>query len=242
MERRLAAIMAADVVSYSRLMEVDEAATLVALKAHREELIDPKVAEHMGRVVKLMGDGALIEFPSVVEAVQCALEVQMGLSDRNANIPEDRRIEFRIGVNLGDVIVDGDDIYGDGVNVAARLEALAAPGGICISDVVHQIVDGKLDVRFEDLGKQEIKNISKPVHVYQITMAGWREETNAAISHGNGSRWRWVAGAGIVTFLAVGGLYAWGAFDLGQPNSSAAGCTDHLGLPMAADKCVEIQK
>ncbi len=242
MERRLAAIMAADVVNYSRLMEVDEAGTLAALKAHRKELIDPKVAEHMGRVVKLMGDGALIEFPSVVEAVQCALEVQMGLLDRNANIPEDKRIEFRIGVNLGDIIVDGDDIYGDGVNVAARLEALAAPGGICISDVVHQIVDGKLDVRFEDLGKQEIKNISKPVHVYQITLDGRREETNTAFSRRNHSRWRWVFGVGIITSLAAGGLYAWGAFEFGQSNSSEAGCTDHLGLPLAADKCVEIQE
>jgi adenylate cyclase len=129
-ERRLAAILAADVVGYSRLMGEDETGTLAQLKAHRKDLIDPKIAEHHGRIVKLMGDGALVEFPSVVEAVQCAVEIQPAMAERNAAIPEDRRIEFRLGINVGDIIVEGDDIYGDGVNVAARLEGLAEPGGV----------------------------------------------------------------------------------------------------------------
>ncbi len=239
MERRLAAILAADVVGYSRLMGEDETGTLERLKALRKELVQPRITERKGRVVKLMGDGLLAEFPSVVEAVQCAVEIQQSMNGRESNLSDERRIRLRIGVNLGDVIVEGSDIYGDGVNVAARLEALAEPSGICISDVVHQSVVGKLNVKFEDLGKQKIKNIAKPVHVYKIAVNAWREETNAAISHGNGSRWRWVAGAGIAAFLAVAGLYTGGAF---EPNSSAAGCTDHLGLPVASDKCVENQK
>ncbi len=233
--------MAADVAGYSRLMGQDENATITALNECRSIFRD-KIGAHRGRVVDTAGDSVLAVFDSVVEAVECATEVQAELGARNEDLPDERRMLFRIGVNLGDVIVDGDDIYGDGVNVAARLEALAAPGGICISDVVHQIVDGKLDVRFEDLGKQEIKNIAKPVHVYQITLDGRREETNTAFSRRNHSRWRWVFGVGIITSLAAGGLYAWGAFEFGQSNSSEAGCTDHLGLPLAADKCVEIQE
>ena len=169
MERRLAAILAADVVGYSRLMGEDEAGTLAALKARRDELIVPKVAEHNGRIVKLMGDGMLIEFPSVVEAVQCAVEFQQAIAQCNAEVPEHRRISFRVGVNLGDVIVEGDDIYGDGVNVAARLEALAASGGIAISGTVHEHVENKLDLRFEDLGTKAFKNISAPVRVYTIS-------------------------------------------------------------------------
>jgi adenylate cyclase len=167
MERRLAAILAADVVGYSRLMEKDDAGTLTALKSHRKEVIDPKVAEHRGRVVKLMGDGELVEFASAVDAVECAVEVQKGLSTRNESVSEDKRIEFRIGVNLGDVIVEGDDIYGDGVNIAARLEALANPGGICISDDVMRQIRGKLHIEFADDGAHEVKNIVQPVHVWR---------------------------------------------------------------------------
>jgi adenylate cyclase len=136
MHRRLAAILAADVVGYSRLMGEDETGTLAVLRAHREELIEPKVAAHEGRVVKLMGDGILAEFPSAVEAVRCAAEVQRAMAERNADVPEEQQMQFRIGVNLGDVIEEGDDIYGDGVNVAARLEGLAEPGGICLSSTV----------------------------------------------------------------------------------------------------------
>ncbi len=152
MERRLAAILAADVVGYGRLMGADEGATLSALKAHHAELIDGEIAEHHGRIVKLTGDGMLVEFASIVNAVACAAEIQRRMRDRNANVPKDRRIEFRVGVNLGDVIVEGDDIFGDGVNVAARLEGIARPGGIAISGSARDHVGSRLDLSFEDLG------------------------------------------------------------------------------------------
>ena len=167
-ERRLAAILAADVAGYSRLMGADEEGTLAALKAIRRELGDPKIAEHRGRIVKTTGDGMLVEFPSVVDAVRCAVEVQQGMAARNTDVPAERRIEFRIGINLGDIISDDNDIYGDGVNVAARLEALAEPGGICISRVVRDQVRDKLDIAFDDRGEQQVKNIARPVHVYGI--------------------------------------------------------------------------
>jgi adenylate cyclase len=179
-QRRLAAILAADVVGYSRLMGEDEAGTLAALKELRAQLIDPTIAEYQGRIVKLMGDGALVEFASVVDAVECAVRIQRDMVERTAGIPESKRITFRIGINLGDVIIDGDDIYGDGVNVAARLEGLAEPGGVCISDVVHQSVAGKLDLAFEDLGEQQLKNIAEPVRTYQVTL---NSSSSAPISH-----------------------------------------------------------
>ena len=166
MERRLAAILAADVVGCSRLMGADDAGTLTALKALRKTLFAPKVAEHRGRIVKLMGDGALVEFPSVVDAVTCAVAVQRGMAERNSGIPEDDRIAFRIGVNLGDIIVEGNDIYGDGVNVAARLQELAAPGGIAVSATAHEHAAAKVDVGFRDGGEHELKNIAKPVRIY----------------------------------------------------------------------------
>jgi TolB-like protein/class 3 adenylate cyclase len=180
MARKLAAIIAADVVGYSRLMGVDEAETLAALKTHRQELIDPKIAEHQGRIVKTTGDGILIEFPSVIEAVQCAVEVQSAMQDRNKHVPADRRIEFRVGINLGDIIIDGDDIYGDGVNVAARLEALAEANGICISRVVHDQVRDKLDLAFEDLGERQLKNIARPVRVFRIAASAIGLRTQSA--------------------------------------------------------------
>jgi adenylate cyclase len=170
LERRLTTILAADVVEYSRLMEKDEAFTLSALKQHRKELIEPKIAQYGGRTIKLMGDGALMEFPSVVDAVTFAVEVQLAMRTRNSDAPEDERIVYRLGINIGDIIVEGDDIYGDGVNVAARMEGLADPGGICISRPVHTQVAGKLDLRFEDLGEQEVKNIAKPVRVYRVVL------------------------------------------------------------------------
>ena len=168
--RRLAAILAADVAGYSRLMGADEEGTLAALKALRRELYDPKIKEHRGRVVKTTGDGLLLEFASVVDAVRCAVEVQRAMAERNVDVPPDRRIEFRMGINLGDIIRDGRDIYGDGVNIAARLEALAEPGGICVSRVVHDQVRDKLDVAFEDLGEQQVKNIARPVHVWRVQL------------------------------------------------------------------------
>src|SRR5438874_12795792 len=167
-ERRLAAILAADVAGYSRLMGRDEAGTLARLNALRRELIDPTVAEHKGRIVKTTGDGLLIEFPSVVEAVACAASVQQEMAERNADVPEDRRIEFRIGINSGDVIVEDGDIHGDGVNIAARLEGVAEPGGICVSAIVHDQVRDRLDCVFEDLGEQSLKNIVRPVRMYRI--------------------------------------------------------------------------
>lgn len=169
MNRRLAAIVVADVVGYSSLMGEDEAGTLAELKAHREELIVPTVTKFHGRIVKLMGDGILIEFPSVVEAVQCAVEIQRGMADRNQEVPNERKMALRIGINLGDVIVEGDDIYGDGVNVAARLEGFAASGGITVSGTVHEHIEHKLDLQFEDLGFKRFKNITEPVHIYNIT-------------------------------------------------------------------------
>jgi len=168
--RRLAAILAADVAGYSRLMSVNEEGTHERLKAHLSQLVEPKLSEHRGRTVKNTGDGFLVEFPSVVDAVRCAAKLQQGMADRNADIPADQRIEFRIGINLGDVIVEEGDIYGDGVNIAARLEALAEPGGICVSRVVHDQVRDKLDVAFEDLGEQQVKNIARPVHVWRLRL------------------------------------------------------------------------
>ena len=167
-ERRLAAILAADIAGYSRLMGIDEEGTLRDLKAHRSALIDPKIAEHRGRIVKTTGDGALVEFASVVDAVRCAVEIQRDMAERNADVPAERRIEFRIGINLGDIIIEDADIFGDGVNVAARLEALAEPGGICVSRVVRDQVRDKLDFAFEDLGEQQVKNIARPVRVYRV--------------------------------------------------------------------------
>ena len=159
-QRRLAAIVSADVAGYSRLMGRDESGTLIALKAHRRELIDPKIAEYGGRIVKTTGDGLLLEFRSVVDAIRCAIDVQRGMAERNASEAADRQIAFRIGINVGDIIVDGDDIYGDGVNVAARLEALAEPGGICVSAIVRDQARVDLGVEFTDLGEQNVRYCS----------------------------------------------------------------------------------
>jgi adenylate cyclase len=166
-DRRLAAIFAGDIAGYSRLMSIDEEGTLRQLKAHRKELVDPRIIEHRGRIVKTTGDGMLVEFVSVVDAVRCAVDIQRGMTDRNTHVPPEKRIQFRIGLNVGDIIIDGDDIYGDGVNVAARLEALAEPGGIMVSRVVHDQVQDKLSFGFDDLGEQTVKNIARPVGVHR---------------------------------------------------------------------------
>jgi class 3 adenylate cyclase len=167
-DRRLAAILSADVVGYGRLMGMDEVGTMESLRAHRAELIDPAIAEHNGRIVKLMGDGLLIDFASAIDAVECAAAIQQGMGVRNAKVPDERMIVFRIGINLGEVITEEDDIYGDGVNVAARLQEVAEPGGVYISGTVFEHVDGKVDMDLVDRGNQQFKNIAKPVRVYSM--------------------------------------------------------------------------
>src|SRR5580692_7498971 len=170
-ERRLAAILAADVAGYSRLMGLDEVGTARILREHRV-VSDGLVAKHGGRIVKTTGDGLLLEFPSVVDAVECAVAVQVLMAERNADVPQDRRMLFRIGINLGDILIEGDDILGDGVNVAARLEGIAEPGGICISSSAYEQVRGKVDVEFADLGEQNLKNIARPVRAYAAKRNG----------------------------------------------------------------------
>ena len=213
MERHLAAILAADVVGYSRLMGEDEAATLTALKAHRREVFGPKAAQYNGRTVKLMGDGALMEFGSVVDAVAFAVEVQVAMRQRNSGIPEARRIVYRIGINIGDIIVEGDDIYGDGVNVAARLEGLADPGGLCVAHHVYDQVKHKLDLSFECLGEKAVKNIAEAITVYRVLI----DDKAAALATplvqgpaGGPRRWWPAAGAALaVLALAIGGALWW---------------------------------
>src|SRR5271168_2821305 len=170
--RRLTAILAADVVGYSRLMGADEEGTHERVKAHLFELVDPKIREHHGRIVKTTGDGVLAEFASVVDAVRCAGEIQRAMADRDLDLAEERRLRFRIGVNVGDVIADGDDIFGDGVNIAARLEGLAAPGGMCVSATVCDHIGDRLPYAFDDMGEQSVKNIARPVRVYAVHPEG----------------------------------------------------------------------
>jgi adenylate cyclase len=212
MERRLAAILAADVVGYSRLIREDEAGTLAALKVHREQLIEPKVAERKGRIVKLMGDGLLIEFPSAVEAVQCAVEIQHLIGERNADVPEEKRIVYRIGINIGDIVVEDDDIYGDGVNVAARLEGLAEPSGICVARNVFNQVKDKLDLTIEHLGDHEVKNIAELLTVYRVAL----DDKAAALvtpvvqkAAKQPRRRLSIAAAVVVLVLAAGGVIWW---------------------------------
>jgi len=176
-KRKLAAILAADIAGYSRLMGADEAGTLARLKEYRRELIEPKNKQYRGRVVKTTGDGILIEFPSVVDAVSGAIDIQQGMQQRNSDFPPEKRIEFRIGVNLGDVIIDGRDLYGDWVNIVARLEGLAEPGGICISQTVLNHTRGKIAFDVEDLGERDLKNIAQCVHVYRIVVDPAKQST-----------------------------------------------------------------
>jgi adenylate cyclase len=208
MERKLSAILATDVVGYSRLMGEDEAGTLTALKSHRAELIDPKATQYNGRTIKLMGDGALMEFDSVVDAVAFAVEVQNAMRDRNKDVSDERQIVYRIGINIGDVIVDGDDIYGDGVNVAARLEGLAEAGGICVARNVHDQVRDKLDLNFQDLGEVSVKNIARPVRAFQIVMDKKAAALSTPIVQGAARRMpstrTFVAAAIALILLAVG--------------------------------------
>ena len=218
-ERRLAAIVATDVVGYSRLIGADEEGTRAAMRVLQEELWDPKTAQHKGRVVKTTGDGQLLEFPSVVDAVRCSIEFQQAMKERNADIPEDQLIELRLGINLGDIIVEGDDIHGDGVNVAARLETLAEPGGICISRKVRDEIRDKLEVSFEDLGEIEVKNIARPIRTFRLGFADYVAGAYTAPSPDNAQPlpaqsakpnrlWQGVAAASVV--IAIGALYVVG--------------------------------
>ena len=178
-ERRLAAILAGDVAGYSRLMGADEEGTLLRLNAHRREFLEPKIAEHRGRIVKRTGDGVLIEFASAVDAARCAIEIQRGMAERNTPVPQDDRIELRIGIHVGDVIIEDGDIFGDGVNIAARLEGIAQPGGICISEDAYRQVRDKLDANFQDAGEHELRNIACPVRIYQLQQSGRAMEAPA---------------------------------------------------------------
>ena len=212
-QRRLAAILAADVVGYSHLIREDEPGTLAALKAHREQLIQPKVAERNGRIVKLMGDGLLIEFRSAVEAVRCAVEIQHSIDDWNTGVPTENRVTYRIGINIGDIVVEDDDIYGDGVNVAARIEGLAEPSGICVARNVFDQVKDKLDLTMDHLGEHEVKNISEAVTVYRVVLdtRAAKLVTPVVRSAERPERPRRTAAAvtAIVLLLAVGGAFWW---------------------------------
>jgi adenylate cyclase len=233
-QRRLTAILAADVAGYSRLMGADEEGTLAQLKAHRRALVDPKIAEHRGRIVKTTGDGMLVEFGSVVDALRCALEMQRGMAERNADVPEGRRIEFRVGIHQGDVISEGGDLFGDGVNVAARLEGLAEPGGICVSGRVQEDAEGKLELAFEDAGEQRLKNISRPVRVFRVAP---RCPGALGLKAGIFSRlrtvaWLWRAGIALALLLLVAVLAtAYWHFQPTEPQSSSAHRLSLVVLP-----------
>jgi class 3 adenylate cyclase/TolB-like protein len=205
MERRLAAILVADIVSYSRLMEADETGTIARQKRHRAELIDPRIAAHHGRIVKLTGDGMIAEFPSVVEAVQCAVTIQREMKDRELDQPEERRIRYRVAVNLGDVIFDEGDVYGDGVNIAARLEALAEPGGVVVSGTAYDHLKTNVDVDYEDLGEQQVKNIATPVRVYRVVPEG----SERAVLPRRRSRGALLAASFVVVALLIAGAFLW---------------------------------
>jgi adenylate cyclase len=234
---RLAAILSADVAGYSRLMGADEEGTHERLKAHRRELVDPTISEHSGRIVKTTGDGMLVEFPSVVDAVRCAVELQRAMIDREAGMPEDRRIRFRIGINLGDVIAEVDDIFGDGVNVAARLEALAEPGGICISRTVRDQIRDKLAYPFEDLGEQSVKNIARPVRVYALRPEAVADlpATSLPIAVPRRRTTR-VAMAAAVTAALVAASGMWWFWPGTKPPTPAVAATATIAQPLEAPR------
>ena len=226
-DRRLAAILAADVVGYSRLMEADEEGTHAQLKAYRVDLVEPTVHSYRGRIVNLTGDGALMEFPSVVDATRCAVELQHGLTARNEDLPENERIIFRIGINVGDVIDDENDIYGDGVNIAARLESMAPPGGIWISEDAFRQVEGKVDIGFEDLGEYQVKNIERPIRVYQVgaTQSGVRVLQRRPVRHRLAFRWSFA----VVAFaLLVAAIVWWQGSWMDEQTSSPSEAAPEL--------------
>lgn len=208
-ERRLAAIFSADMVGYSRLMEADERGTIARQKAHRNELIDPKISEHNGRIVKTTGDGLLVEFASVVDATACAVAIQRALEEREADVPNDRRIQYRVGVNLGDIVIEGGDIFGDGVNVASRLEGLAEPGGVCISGTAYDHLKKKVNAGYEDLGEVRVKNIKTPVRVYRVLLDLKLSGTLIRAKSGSTTSRQLIAAALAVVVVVVGGVFWW---------------------------------
>ncbi len=228
--RKLAAILAADMVDFSRLMEIDEVATLEALKSCRSKIIDPTISEHHGRIVNTTGDGVLVEFGSVVDAVASAVSIQRAIAGRNEAVPEDRRVLFRIGINLGDIIIDGDDIFGDGVNIAARLESIAEPGGICISGAAYEQLKAKVDVGYADLGALQVKNIATPVRVYRVLLDS--EAAGTVVSEQlSKPRTKWAPIAGLaVTALVIGVLLlAWWPSSVKQVST---GSKDQISLAL----------
>jgi adenylate cyclase len=230
--------MAADVVGYSRLMGADEEGTLARLKGHRRRLVDPKIKEHRGRIVKTTGDGMLVEFASPVEAVRCAVEIQRGMVARNSDVPEDKRITFRIGINLGDVIAEKGDLFGDGVNVAARLETLAEPGGMVISRMVRDSIRDKLPIVFADAGEQEVKNIARPVRVYSLAAAAIRalpEAQPIPLQQGIGRRsLAVIASATLASLIAIAGGFWWLRSPDATPSRAVVSATANGQAPPAA--------
>jgi len=221
-ERRLAAILAADVAGYSRLIEADEEGALSRLKTLRSEVIDPKIAGYHGRLVKTTGDGLLVEFASVVDALRCAVEMQTALAKSNDRMPPDRRIAFRIGINVGDIVVEDGDIFGDGVNVAARLEGLAEPGGICVSARVREDAAGKLDLAFEDIGEQSLKNIARPVRVYALRLKDGSVSMEPIATPQRRVMGIAIVGAAAVAAVLVVATGAWWLWPASKPASTAA--------------------
>ena len=214
-ERRLSAILIADIVGYSRLVGADEAGTLRALNAHRRELIDPTIASHRGRFVRTTGDGLILEFASAVDAVRCAVDVQRGMAERNEIVPPEKRIVYRIGINVGDIVSVGDDIYGDGVNIAARLEAMSEPGGIYVSRAVRDPVVDKLAFSFEDLGEVAAKNISRPIHVFRVRHD--TQTTRRSLASPGLRRLAVIAAVVVLAVLSAGaGLWFWGIRSSGE--------------------------
>ena len=239
-QRRLAAILTADVVGYSHFMEVDEEGTLARLKSLREELFDPKVAEYHGRIVKIIGDGVLVEFASAVDAMRCAVEVQHDLTERNSATPENHRLELRVGINVGDIIIEGEDIYGDGVNVAARLEGLAEPGGVCISGTVHDAIGNKIPVQFEYMGEKEVKNIEKPVRTFRLIVENQEREEQGSYPRDAKRNRRWAVGAAVAASLVAVGIVTWIILDKEQAASSGSTrCTDEYNLTVSCSMIEE---
>jgi adenylate cyclase len=227
MDRKLAAILAADVVGYSALMDADEAGTHERLKAGRKDLFEPEIARHHGRIFKVMGDGMLAEFGSVVDAVECAVALQRGLAERNTALPPNQHIQVRIGINLGEVIVEGEDRYGEGVNVATRIEQLADPGGICVSGNVAHEVEKRLAFNFESMGEQKVKNIAKPIPVFRIKLDGASPHAKPTVPR---AIWVWGAAATAILLIAIGGWYAWHAPQGGAAQSPS------IADPVAIDQ------